>query len=120
RPRERLRLRPARPHRGRPLGVAAPRRARGRRVGGFRTYVLADGITRASCFVCGAAGEAIELARWIEDELDSMRTWPEGQDDGALSKFARLREVKTHVVGPMCHVLWRYTTGDAVGANMMT
>src|SRR5678815_3108234 len=29
-------------------------------------------------------------------------------------------EVKTHVLGPMCHVLWRWTTGDAVGANMMT
>ena len=28
--------------------------------------------------------------------------------------------MKTHVVGPMCHVLWRWTTGDAVGANMMT
>ena len=88
--------------------------------GGFRTYILADGITRASCFVCGSAGEAIELARWIEGELDSMRTWLEEQDDAALSKFARLREVKTHVVGPMCHVLWRWTTGDAVGANMMT
>ena len=31
-----------------------------------------------------------------------------------------LREVDTHVVGPMCHVLWRWTTGDAVGPNMMT
>ena len=31
-----------------------------------------------------------------------------------------LREVKTHVVGPMCHVLWAWTTGDAVGPNMMT
>src|SRR5438067_10382222 len=49
-----------------------------------------------------------------------MRTLLEEQDDAALSKFARLREVKTHVVGPMCHVLWRWTTGDAVGANMMT
>ena len=88
--------------------------------GGFRTYVLADRITRASCFVCGSAGEAIELARWLEGELDSMRAWLEEQDDPALSKFARLREVKTHVVGPMCHVLWRWTTGDAVGANMMT
>ena len=28
--------------------------------------------------------------------------------------------MKTHVVGPMCHVLWRWTTGDAVGPNMMT
>jgi hydroxymethylglutaryl-CoA reductase (NADPH) len=88
--------------------------------GGFRTYVLADGITRASCFVCGSAGEAIELARWLPGDLDSMRAWLEEQDNPALSKFARLREVKTHVVGSMCHVLWRWTTGDAVGANMMT
>jgi hydroxymethylglutaryl-CoA reductase (NADPH) len=88
--------------------------------GGFRTYVLADRITRASCFVCGSAAEAIELARWVEGELDAMRDWLQAQDDSSLSKFARLREVKTHVVGPMCHVLWRWTTGDAVGANMMT
>jgi hydroxymethylglutaryl-CoA reductase (NADPH) len=88
--------------------------------GGFRTYVLADRITRASCFVCASAGEAIELSRWIEGELDAMRAWLEQQDDPSLSKFARLREVKTHVVGSMCHVLWRWTTGDAVGANMMT
>ncbi|HKD33358.1 MAG TPA: hypothetical protein VKB73_07795 [Gaiellaceae bacterium] len=88
--------------------------------GGFRTYVLADRITRASCFVCGSAADAIALARWVENELDAMRTWLEEQEDPSLSKFARLREVKTHVVGPMCHVLWRWTTGDAVGANMMT
>jgi hydroxymethylglutaryl-CoA reductase (NADPH) len=88
--------------------------------GGFRTYILADRITRASCFVCSSAAEAVELARWIEDELDAMRAWLDEQDDPSLSKFARLREVKTHVVGPMCHVLWRWTTGDAVGANMMT
>ena len=88
--------------------------------GGFRTFVLADRITRASCFVCGSAAEAIELSRWLEGEEDAIRAWLEEQDDPSLSKFARLREVKTHVVGPMCHVLWRWTTGDAVGANMMT
>ena len=88
--------------------------------GGFRTYVLADRITRASCFVCGSAAEAIELAAWIEDQLGAMQDWLAEQDDPSLSTFARLRGVKTHVVGPMCHVLWRWTTGDAVGANMMT
>jgi len=88
--------------------------------GGFRTYVLADRITRASCFVCSSAADAISLGRWLEGELDAMRAWLEEQDDPSLSKFARLREVKTHVVGSMCHVLWRWTTGDAVGANMMT
>src|SRR5437763_1285749 len=38
----------------------------------------------------------------------------------ASATRARLRGVKTHVVGPMCHVLWQWTTGDAVGPNMMT
>src|ERR671933_434342 len=40
--------------------------------GTFRTYVLADRITRASCFVCASAEDAVALARWIEDELPAM------------------------------------------------
>jgi hydroxymethylglutaryl-CoA reductase (NADPH) len=88
--------------------------------GGFRTYVLHDRITRASCFICKSSGDALGLARWIEEQLDAMREWLAALDDPSLSKRAQLHEVKTHVVGPMCHVLWRFTTGDAVGANMMT
>ncbi|MGH3004099.1 MAG: 3-hydroxy-3-methylglutaryl-CoA reductase, partial [Gaiellaceae bacterium] len=88
--------------------------------GPVRTHVLYDRITRASCFVCADAAEAIALARWIEDELPAMQEWLASSDDASLSRRARLREVKTHVVGPMCHVLWRWTTGDAIGPNMMT
>ncbi len=88
--------------------------------GAIHTYVLEDRITRASCFVCKDAGEAIALARWIEAEVPAMRDWLGSSDDASLSRRAKLREVKTHVVGPMCHVLWRWTTGDAVGPNMMT
>ena len=88
--------------------------------GTIRTYVLHDRITRASCFVCGDAADAITLAHWVESELPSMQEWLASSDDASLSKRARLRGVKTHVVGPMCHVLWQWTTGDAVGPNMMT
>src|SRR4051812_10774861 len=88
--------------------------------GAIRTYVLHDRITRASCFLCADAGEAVALARWVEAELAAMRAWLESSDDASLSKRAKLRGVKTHVVGPMCHVLWQWTTGDAVGPNMMT
>ena len=41
--------------------------------GGFRTYVVADRITRASCFVCKDAGDALALARWIEEGVPAMR-----------------------------------------------
>ena len=88
--------------------------------GAIHTYVLHDRITRASCFVCKDAGEAVALARWVDAELPKFREWLESSDDASLSKRAKLRGVKTHVVGPMCHVLWQWTTGDAVGPNMMT
>ena len=88
--------------------------------GGFRTHVLFDRITRASCFVCRDATDALALATWLEQRVDEMREWLRSSDIPELSRHAVLREAKTHVVGPMCHVLWRFTTGDAVGANMMT
>ncbi len=88
--------------------------------GAIRTYVLHDRITRASCFVCQDAGEAVALAHWVDSEVAAMQEWLTSSDDASLSRRATLREVKTHVVGPMCHVLWQWTTGDAVGPNMMT
>jgi hydroxymethylglutaryl-CoA reductase (NADPH) len=86
----------------------------------IRTHVLHDRITRASCFVCKDVGQAAQLARWLEGELEAMRDWLADSEDPLLSRHARLREATTHVVGPMCHVLWAWTTGDAVGPNMMT
>jgi len=88
--------------------------------GVVKTYMLADRITRASCFVCRDAADAIALARWLDGEVPALREWLEASDSLSLSRYAVLREVKTHVVGPMCHVLWAWTTGDAVGPNMMT
>ena len=88
--------------------------------GGFRTHVIADRITRASCFICKDSGDALVLARWVEEQVPAMREFLRASDSPELSRHAVLREAKTHVVGPMCHVLWRFTTGDAFGANMMT
>jgi hydroxymethylglutaryl-CoA reductase (NADPH) len=88
--------------------------------GGFKTHVLHDRITRASCFICKDTEEAVQLAKWVEAELSALRAWLSESDDPFLSRHAKLREVTTHVVGPMCHVLWAWTTGDAVGPNMMT
>jgi hydroxymethylglutaryl-CoA reductase (NADPH) len=90
--------------------------------GGFRTFVLRDRITRASCFVCRSTEEAVVLARFLDAHVGEMRRWlaDRVETDPALSRHAKLREVETHVVGSMCHVLWAFTTGDACGPNMMT
>ncbi len=88
--------------------------------GGFRTYVLGDRMTRASCFVCKSTEEAVQLARFLDAHVAEMRRWVAERNEDWISTFARLREVETHVIGPMCHVLWAFTTGDACGPNMMT
>ena len=88
--------------------------------GGFRTHVLRDRITRASAFLFADTTDAITFARWIEDQVATMRDWLGSSPVEGLSTHAKLREIETHVVGSMCHVLYAYTTGDAVGMNMIT
>jgi hydroxymethylglutaryl-CoA reductase (NADPH) len=88
--------------------------------GGFRTYVVRDRITRASAFLFDSTADAATFARWIETRLAAMQDWLQGAPVEGLSRHAKLREIETHVVGPMCHVLYAYTTGDAVGMNMIT
>jgi len=88
--------------------------------GGFRTWVLHDRITRASCFVCRSTEEAVQLARFLDAHVAEMRRWLAERDEEWISRYAKLREVETHVVGPMCHVMWAFTAGDACGPNMMT
>jgi hydroxymethylglutaryl-CoA reductase (NADPH) len=90
--------------------------------GGFRTWVVRDRMTRASCFVCASTEEAVALSRFLEAHVAEMRRWlaDRAGADPSLSTWAKLREVETHVVGSMCHVMWAWTTGDACGPNMMT
>src|SRR5262245_54191564 len=88
--------------------------------GGFRTEVLRDRMTRASAFTTNSAEEGAALGRWIEAELPKMRDWLAERDEEWISRFAKLREVETYVAGPICHVMWAFTTGDACGPNMMT
>ena len=88
--------------------------------GGFRTYVLRDRVTRASAFLFENAAQSGAFSTWIETQVGKMRSWLGSNPVEGLSRYAKLRELETHVVGPMCHVLYTYTTGDAVGMNMIT
>src|SRR5512133_3587666 len=65
--------------------------------GGFRTYVLRDRITRASCFVCRSTEEAVSLSRFLEAHVAEMRRWLAERADGdpTISRHAKLREVET-------------------------
>jgi hydroxymethylglutaryl-CoA reductase (NADPH) len=88
--------------------------------GGFRTHVLRDRITRASAFLLDDVAQARALASWVETQVEPMREWLATDPLPGLSRHAKLREIETHVVGPMCHVMYAFTTGDACGMNMIT
>lgn len=88
--------------------------------GGFRTHVLRDRITRASAFLFEDTAQAIAFGAWVETQIEPMRDWLASDPYPTLSKHAKLREIETHVVGSMCHVMYAYTTGDACGMNMIT
>jgi hydroxymethylglutaryl-CoA reductase (NADPH) len=70
--------------------------------------------------VCRDTEDAVALARFLDAHVAEMRRWLEERSEEWVSRYAKLREVETHVVGPMCHVMWAFTTGDACGPNMMT
>ncbi|CAB1130145.1 Hydroxymethylglutaryl-CoA reductase [Candidatus Hydrogenisulfobacillus filiaventi] len=99
--------------------------------GGIRTYVLGDRMTRDSAFVFAEPRQAVALAAWAKATAPDLIAWindpdnPLRQERDAggrrlLSAHARLHEIESRVVGPVCHLLYRFTTGDACGPNMIT
>jgi hydroxymethylglutaryl-CoA reductase (NADPH) len=98
--------------------------------GDLQTFVLQDRMTRDTCLLFGTTAEAVQTAAWIAENVGAMRTWLHDPGNALyedkvagvprLSRHARLWEVDTHVLGPACHVLYRYTTGEACGPNMIT
>src|SRR5437764_15007904 len=64
--------------------------------GGFRTYVLGDRITRASCFVCTSTEAAVQLARFLGAHVAGMRRWLGEREAPWICWYAKPREVHTH------------------------
>lgn len=112
------------------LSASLLRGAVATRVRGIRTYVLADGITRDCCFVFDDTAQAVALSRWVAGREAEMQAWlddaagssppPRRSRVAPISRHARLRRVDTFVLGTTCHLLLRFTTGDACGPNMIT
>jgi hydroxymethylglutaryl-CoA reductase (NADPH) len=98
--------------------------------GTLETFVLRDRITRDACFVFDTAGEAVKCAAWVREHAAELREWLHDALNplyakrlggvARLSRHARLWEVETFLLGSACHVLYRYSTGDACGPNMIT
>ena len=111
--------RPARPHRGQPHALDDPRLdRRGDRVD---LRPRRPDHPRLVLRLRRRGAPRSRSPRWIEAELPAMRRLARATPTTRRSPVTpACASVRTHVVGPMCHALWAWTTGDAVGPNMMT
>lgn len=82
--------------------------------GGANAYVIADSLDITPCFVLASAREAITFSQWLHDHLAELK-------DVAAETTAhgRLEELHTHVFGRRLFARFVFTTGDAMGMNMV-
>ena len=98
--------------------------------GGVRTYVLKASMTRGTCYVFETTEQAYLFSKWVESNVGRMKQWLEDPENPfrqaelkgipVLSRYARLKTVRPHVLSNTCHTVFEYSTGDACGQNMTT
>jgi len=83
--------------------------------GGIRSVVIDERMTRSVLFTAAGAIEADAAAREIVARLPELQ-----EVVAAGSRFARLLEAHTEIVGSLLFVRFAFATGDASGHNMVT
>jgi hydroxymethylglutaryl-CoA reductase (NADPH) len=81
--------------------------------GGVKTTVVEQAMQRAPAFLFGDARAAREFGRWIDEHFGPIQAAAE-----ATTRIGRLVRIDHYAVGPMLHLRFNYTTGDAAGQNM--
>ena len=82
---------------------------------GIRTTVVDERMSRSSVFTAVDAATAVEAAVTIESRLAEL-----AELVSQRSRFAKLLEIHTEVVGNLLFVRFAFNTGDASGHNMAT
>jgi hydroxymethylglutaryl-CoA reductase (NADPH) len=81
--------------------------------GGVKTTVVDAAMQRSPAFIMKDALEARVLGRWIEANFGAIRQAAE-----STTRFGKLTDIEQYAVGPMRHLRFNYTTGDAAGQNL--
>lgn len=82
--------------------------------GGANTYVVADSLDIAPCFVVGDTRAALALARWLREHLDELAALA-----AETTSHGRLTDIQPVVFGRRVFARCLFDTGDAMGLNMV-
>jgi len=83
--------------------------------GGARAKVLKDGMARAPLFRLPSLVEAVEFVNWVVQNFDEVKKVAE-----STTRHGRLKEIQPFVVGNYVWLRLVFSTGDAMGMNMVT
>jgi len=82
--------------------------------GGANAYILGDSLDITPCFVLDSARQSISFVQWLHDHLDELR-----EVASETTAHGYLTEIHTHVLGRRVFARLVFSTGDAMGMNMV-
>ncbi len=82
--------------------------------GGVKTTVIEEFMQRAPVFIFDDAERARAFGRWVEEHFASIKQAAE-----ATTRIGKLAHIHQFAIGPLRHLRFNYTTGDAAGQNMV-
>ena len=82
--------------------------------GGVTATVVADSMQRAPVFVFDDARAGREFAKWVEQNIETIRDQAE-----ATSSVARLQYIDPYLANKFVYLRFNFSTGDAAGQNMV-
>ncbi len=83
--------------------------------GGARARVLSDAMTRAPAFACKDIDHTLKARAWVARNLEKIRKAAE-----ATTRHGKLMAISPYVVGRTLYLRFHFSTGDAMGMNMVT
>ena len=81
--------------------------------GGAKTTVVAESMQRSPAFIFADALEARRFGQWVETHFAAIKAAAE-----ATTRSGKLDTILQFAIGPMRHLRFNFTTGDAAGQNM--
>jgi len=82
--------------------------------GGANAHVVADALDITPCFVLANLRDAISFAKWLQDHLPELKAVA-----AETTTHGRLVDLVTHVFGRRVFAQFVFSTGDAMGLNMI-
>jgi hydroxymethylglutaryl-CoA reductase (NADPH) len=85
------------------------------RCGGCTCLILDEGVIRSPGFEFSTLAEAAIFSSWATSNFLKIK-----ETADSTTRFGSLLEMKVRINGNYVHLIFEYTTGDAIGQNMVT